>query len=31
NNTLWSMGLILLVMSFGFILLIRYLSARRKI
>jgi phosphate transport system permease protein len=30
NNTLWSMGLILLVMSFGFILLIRYLSARRK-
>jgi phosphate transport system permease protein len=31
NNTLWSMGLILLVMSFAFILLIRYLSARRKI
>lgn len=31
NNTLWSMGLILLIMSFGFILLIRYLSARRKI
>ena len=30
NNTLWSMGLILLVMSFGFILLIRYLSSRRK-
>ncbi|QWC21684.1 phosphate ABC transporter permease subunit PstC [Bacillus haikouensis] len=31
NNTLWSMGLILLVMSFIFILIIRYLSARRKI
>ncbi|MBA4535831.1 phosphate ABC transporter permease subunit PstC [Bacillus aquiflavi] len=31
NNTLWSMGLILLIMSFLFILLIRYLSARRKI
>ncbi|MCH6268853.1 phosphate ABC transporter permease subunit PstC [Neobacillus citreus] len=31
NNTLWSMGLILLVMSFAFILLIRYLSARRKL
>lgn len=31
NNTLWSMGLILLVMSFIFILLIRYLSSRRKI
>ena len=30
NNTLWSMGLILLVMSFAFILLIRYLSSRRK-
>ncbi|HYK74530.1 MAG TPA: phosphate ABC transporter permease subunit PstC [Pseudoneobacillus sp.] len=30
NNTLWSMGLILLVMSFAFILFIRYLSARRK-
>jgi len=30
NNTLWSMGLILLVMSFVFILLIRYLSSRRK-
>ncbi|MEH7109483.1 phosphate ABC transporter permease subunit PstC [Bacillus sp. JJ1764] len=30
NNTLWSMGLILLIMSFGFILLIRYLSSRRK-
>ncbi|MGG4409173.1 phosphate ABC transporter permease subunit PstC [Niallia taxi] len=31
NNTLWSMGLILLVMSFAFILLIRYLSSRRKV
>ncbi|MCE4049976.1 MULTISPECIES: phosphate ABC transporter permease subunit PstC [Bacillaceae] len=31
NNTLWSMGLILLIMSFAFILLIRYLSSRRKI
>lgn len=31
NNTLWSLGLILLVMSFAFILLIRYLSSRRKI
>jgi phosphate transport system permease protein len=30
NNTLWSMGLILLIMSFAFILVIRYLSARRK-
>ncbi|NHM30321.1 phosphate ABC transporter permease subunit PstC [Neobacillus terrae] len=31
NNVLWSMGLILLVISFVFILIIRYLSARRKI
>ncbi|WP_440620518.1 phosphate ABC transporter permease subunit PstC [Bacillus subtilis] len=31
NNTLWSMGLVLLVMSFLFILLIRYLSSRRKV
>ncbi|MCY9136163.1 phosphate ABC transporter permease subunit PstC [Bacillus atrophaeus] len=31
NNTLWSMGLVLLVMSFLFILLIRYLSSRRKL
>jgi phosphate transport system permease protein len=31
NNILWSMGLLLLIMSFAFILLIRYLSARRKI
>ncbi|KIY22331.1 MULTISPECIES: phosphate ABC transporter permease subunit PstC [Mesobacillus] len=31
NNTLWSMGLLLLIMSFAFILVIRYLSARRKI
>lgn len=31
NNTLWSMGLILLIISFLFILIIRYLSARRKI
>ncbi|MBV6683820.1 phosphate ABC transporter permease subunit PstC [Rossellomorea sp. RS05] len=31
NNTLWSLGLILLIMSFLFILLIRYLSSRRKI
>jgi len=31
NNTLWSMGLILLIMSFIFILLIRYLSSRRKL
>jgi phosphate transport system permease protein len=30
NNVLWSMGLFLLIMSFAFILLIRYLSARRK-
>ncbi|MEN1969652.1 phosphate ABC transporter permease subunit PstC [Lentibacillus sp. N15] len=31
NNTLWSMGLILLIISFLFILIIRYLSSRRKI
>ncbi|MCM3158381.1 MULTISPECIES: phosphate ABC transporter permease subunit PstC [Bacillus] len=31
NNTLWSMGLVLLVMSFLFIMLIRYLSSRRKV
>ncbi|ARD56802.1 phosphate ABC transporter permease subunit PstC [Bacillus safensis] len=31
NNTLWSMGLVLLVVSFMFILIIRYLSSRRKI
>lgn len=31
NNTLWSMGLVLLIMSFLFILLIRYLSSRRKV
>jgi phosphate transport system permease protein len=31
NNILWSMGLLLLIMSFAFILLIRYLSARRKV
>lgn len=31
NNTLWSMGLILLLMSFAFILLIGYLSSRRKL
>ncbi|MED1467100.1 phosphate ABC transporter permease subunit PstC [Bacillus salipaludis] len=31
NNILWSLGLILLIMSFAFILLIRYLSSRRKI
>ncbi len=31
NNILWSMGLLLLIMSFAFILLIRYLSSRRKI
>lgn len=30
NNTLWSMGLILLIMSFVFIILIRYISSRRK-
>jgi phosphate transport system permease protein len=30
NNVLWSMGFILLVISFAFILIIRYLSARRK-
>lgn len=30
NNTLWSMGLVLLVMSFAFIMLIRFLSNRRK-
>ncbi|XJZ26235.1 phosphate ABC transporter permease subunit PstC [Bacillota bacterium Lsc_1132] len=31
NNVLWSMGLILLIISFIFILIIRYLSARRKV
>jgi phosphate transport system permease protein len=31
NNILWAMGLLLLIMSFAFILLIRYLSARRKV
>ncbi|GGB29250.1 phosphate ABC transporter permease subunit PstC [Virgibacillus dakarensis] len=31
NNTLWSMGLILLLISLLFILIIRFLSARRKI
>ncbi|WP_077621495.1 phosphate ABC transporter permease subunit PstC [Sediminibacillus massiliensis] len=31
NNTLWSMGLVLLTISFIFILIIRYLSSRRKI
>ncbi|SDN08196.1 phosphate ABC transporter permease subunit PstC [Sediminibacillus halophilus] len=31
NNTLWSMGLILLIISFVFILIVRYLSSRRKI
>lgn len=31
NNILWSMGFLLLIMSFAFILLIRYLSSRRKI
>lgn len=30
NNVLWSMGFILLVISFVFIILIRYLSSRRK-
>jgi phosphate transport system permease protein len=30
NNVLWSMGLILLIISFVFILIIRFLSARRK-
>ncbi|KSU85768.1 phosphate ABC transporter permease subunit PstC [Fictibacillus sp. S7] len=30
NNVLWSLALILLVMSFIFILLIRYLSSRRQ-
>lgn len=30
NNVLWSLGLILLMMSFLFILIIRYLSARRQ-
>ncbi|PWU01110.1 MAG: phosphate ABC transporter permease subunit PstC [Bacteroidetes bacterium] len=30
NNVLWSMGFILLVISFAFILIIRYLSSRRK-
>lgn len=30
NNTLWSMGLVLLVISFIFIMLIRYLSTRRN-
>lgn len=31
NNTLWSMGLVLLIISFFFILLIRYLASRRKV
>jgi len=31
NNTLWSMGLVLLVISFLFILVVRHLSSRRKI
>ncbi|MFY4776364.1 phosphate ABC transporter permease subunit PstC [Metabacillus sp. RGM 3146] len=31
NNVIWSMGLVLLIMSFIFILFIRYLSSRRKI
>jgi phosphate transport system permease protein len=31
NNILWAMGLLLLIMSFVFILLIRYLSSRGKI
>ncbi|WP_077308648.1 phosphate ABC transporter permease subunit PstC [Terribacillus halophilus] len=31
NNTLWSMGLILLVISFLFIFIVRYLSGRRKV
>lgn len=31
NNVLWSMGLILLVMSYVFIFIIRFLSRRRKI
>jgi len=30
NNTLWSMGLVLLAISFIFILIIRYLSTRRN-
>ncbi|MEW9052743.1 MAG: phosphate ABC transporter permease subunit PstC [Neobacillus sp.] len=30
NNTLWSMGLILLIMSFVFIILIRFFTSRRK-
>jgi phosphate transport system permease protein len=29
NNALWSMALLLLIISFGFILLIRRISARR--
>ncbi len=31
NNLLWSLGLILLIMSYVFIIIIRYLSSRRKI
>ncbi|WP_132746257.1 phosphate ABC transporter permease subunit PstC [Scopulibacillus darangshiensis] len=31
NDVLWSLGLILLVMSYVFILIIRYLSKRRKL
>lgn len=31
NNTLWSMGLILLIISCIFIMIVRFLSARRKI
>lgn len=30
NNVLWSLGLILLVMSYLFIILVRFLSSRRK-
>ncbi|MFZ0371241.1 MAG: phosphate ABC transporter permease subunit PstC [Halobacillus sp.] len=31
NNLLWSLGLILLIMSYVFIIFVRYLSSRRKI
>lgn len=31
NNVLWSLGLILLIMSYVFIIIVRYLSSRRKV
>jgi phosphate transport system permease protein len=31
NQVLWTMGLVLLVMSFGFVLLVRYLGRQRAV